>query len=653
MIKGTIVIMMALVVSLHTFATEHDKTLNLEDSIDDLSTELPVDIENNLDQLVIEWNNNFKSEYSCNQFLQGEIDYPDSVYINRLYSLPSEMELAFNKIVKNYIDMYTSSSRRRESVGYILAKGNYYFPMMEETLDRYGLPLELKYLSVIESALNPTVKSRMGATGLWQFMLRTGKMYGLEVNTLVDERKDPRKATDAAARYLKDLYDIYGDWNLVIAAYNCGPGNVNKAIRRSGGLTDYWAIYPYLPRETRGYVPGFIAATYIMNYYQQHNICPAESSVYPPMVDTLLVDRHLHLKQVSEKLEIPLEELRLLNPQYQKDIIPGNFKSYPLCLPAKHLSAFIDNQHDIFGNTTLIAHRKTVDVDESFVTATGKATKVHKVKRGESLGGIAQKYGVSVAHLKRMNNLSSNKIIAGKNLIINRQQVAAKPAPAKTPVKEPVIQKPEPDNTRLAEQTGTEKEAEAGSFFADYYNSKKQVEPDDMPEDMLAMSADSLILENGKNEILERNNNEDARTIYHKVKIGETVLQIANKYDVSEKEVLDWNKMSSKKVKIGQRLMIKIPEKQHDMDINSNEELLVNNESGDEFISESMTESPAVISQNFEENRYVTTYYVKKGDSLSLIAQKFKGVSTKDIMTANNLANDKLSVGQKLKIPVN
>lgn len=659
MIKRTIFITMALFVSSFSFATEHNRTLSLRDTIKDSSVQVPRDVEANLDQLLIDWSKNYQQS-TCDRVYSEDVNYPDSVYIERLFSLPSEMELAFNQIVKTYIDMYTSSPRRRASVGYLLAKGDYFFPMIEETLDKYGLPLELKYLSVIESALNPTIKSRMGATGLWQFMLRTGKMYDLEINTLVDERKDPRKSTEAAARYLKDLYDIYGDWNLVIAAYNCGPGNVNKAIRRSGGLTDYWAIYPYLPRETRGYVPGFIAATYIMNYYQKHNICPAENSIYPTMVDTLLVDQHLHLKEVAEKLDMPLEDIRALNPQYQKDVIPGNFKNYTLCLPTKYVSSFISNKSDIVGATQLVAHRKTVDVDESFITTTGKPTKVHKVRRGESLGTIAQKYGVSVSHLKKMNNLSSNKIVAGKNLIINRQQVTKKTEPVKVDNKKVLAEKTKKVEQPKTDEVKEQDESESTSFFAEYYSRMQNDDSDSLSVDIELPADTTLVAEDDVDEILDRNNSEDARTIYHKVRIGETVLQIANKYDVSEKDVLAWNKMSSKKIKIGQRLMIKLPEKPKETEkVEPETEILAEKEKATEPQKEK-TVAPKTTAVNksvsnkaSNENKYLTTYYVKKGDSLYIIAKKFKGVSSNDIMLANNLKNDKLSIGQKLKIPLN
>ncbi len=634
-------------------AQTNERTLTLKDTIKDLSIEIPQDLEKNLEDALVNWKKNYRKDPTCNQS-QSDITYSDSEYIQRLYALPSEMELAYNPIVQSYIDMYTSA-RRRKSVEYMLGKGNYYFPMIEETLDRYGLPLELKYLPIIESALNPIAKSRAGATGLWQFMLRTGKMYDLEVNTLVDERKDPRKATEAAARFLKDLYDIYGDWNLVIAAYNCGPGNVNKAIKRSGGLTDYWAIYPHLPRETRGYVPAFIAATYVMNYYHLHNMCPMEES-YPISVDTLWIDKNLHLRQVAEKLDISIEDIKQLNPQYQKDIIPGDFKKYPLCLPSKTLSEFIVKKDEIYNHKTqeYLTHRRTVQVEDSYVSSssTGKATKTHKVRSGESLGSIARKYGVSVAHLRKMNNMKSNKLYAGKHLVISRQSVAKK----KTAT--PAVTTSESNTTVLAQaktntsssQVIAEQDTTQNNFFADYYKSQGITSQED------SVNNDGLA-EAPKKDVLERIDNEDIRTIYHKVKIGETILQIANKYNVDSKDVLAWNKMSSKKVKIGQRLMIKVSGKTIEPEVEPEaieQSVLADNTPKVEEPKKKNERTVKVTSQ--KENKKKSgpvVYHVRKGDSLYLIAKRYKGVSARDIKLANNLKSDKLSIGQRLNIPTN
>jgi membrane-bound lytic murein transglycosylase D len=267
------------------------------------------------------------------------LQYPDTVYSNRLSKINSIIKLPYNNIIRNHIHVYTIKQRDKFSA--VLGLKDYYFPMIEDIFDSYGLPAELKYMAVIESALNPNAVSRMGATGLWQFMYSTGRMYGLTINSIVDERRDPIKSTHAAAKYIKDLYSIYNDWILVIAAYNCGPGNVNKAIRRSGNKKDYWDIFYRLPRETRGYIPQYVAATYAINFYPEHNIKPLALNI-PVATDTIMVNRDIHLSQISAVMGIPLGELRALNPQYRTGLIPGSSKQMALILPMNHLGDFID-----------------------------------------------------------------------------------------------------------------------------------------------------------------------------------------------------------------------------------------------------------------------------------------------------------------------
>ena len=280
--------------------------------------------------------------------------YPREVYIERLSRIPSTMELAYNDVVQKFIDRY--SGRLRYSVSYMLGAANFYMPIFEEALEAYQLPLELKYLPIIESALNPKAVSHAGATGLWQFMIGTGKQYGLEVNSLVDERRDPVKSSYAAARYLQALYKIFGDWNLVIAAYNCGPENINKAIHRANASAiqkgetpnkDYWHIYPYLPAETRGYVPAFIAANYIMTYYCDHNICPMTTRL-PAQTDTIVVHRNVHLEQIASVLGLDLDMLRSLNPEIRHDLVPGQTKPYAIRMPMADTGRFIDNEDSIY-----------------------------------------------------------------------------------------------------------------------------------------------------------------------------------------------------------------------------------------------------------------------------------------------------------------
>lgn len=383
------------------------------------SEEMPLGMTMPIDSLLNDWKTRTNLIYDTDCTDSAVIpQFSDSIYIDRLQRMPTIMEMPYNAIVREYIDRYAVKLRNQVSV--MLAANNFYMPLFEEALDAYDLPLELKYLPIIESALKPTARSRAGALGLWQFMLKTGRLYGLESNSLVDDRLDPIKATWAAARYLREMYDIYQDWHLVIAAYNCGPGNVNKAIRRAGGATDYWSIYNYLPRETRGYVPAFIAANYIMTYYCHHNICPMNTEIIPP-TDTLQISRELHLQQVADLCDITIDELKSLNPQYKRNIIPGNTKPYSLRLPQTKIATFIDNQDTIYNHRAaeLFKNRKTVAVSNKITPTVGKGTlSYHTIRSGETLSTIAQRYGVKVSQLKDWNGLSSNRIRAGKKLKI-------------------------------------------------------------------------------------------------------------------------------------------------------------------------------------------------------------------------------------------
>ncbi len=361
--------------------------------------------------------------------------YTKEQYIERLSRMPCIMEMAYNEVVQKFIDRY--SGRLRHSISYMLGASNFYIPIFEEALELYQLPLELKYLPVIESALNPNAVSRVGATGLWQFMLTTAKQYGLTVNSLVDERRDPIKSSQAAARYLKDLYKIFGDWNLVIAAYNCGPENINKAIHRAGGKKDYWHIYPYLPKETRGYVPAFIAANYMMTYYSLHNICPMSTRL-PAKTDTVMVKRKVHMEQVAEVVGVNIDVLRALNPVYRRDVVPGNTEPSALRLPQTEMGKFIDLEDSVYNYKTseLLANRLEVEVNDDAPTYYKKGKRYSKrnnkrysrrskarrgrssvtVRRGDTLSEIAKRNGTTVSRLKRLNGIRGNNIRAGKKL---------------------------------------------------------------------------------------------------------------------------------------------------------------------------------------------------------------------------------------------
>lgn len=357
--------------------------------------------------------------------------YETGVYIDRLKRMPTAMEMPYNEVVRKFIDRYTG--RLRHSVSYMLGASNFYMPIFEEALETYGLPLELKYLPVIESALNPNAVSRVGAAGLWQFMVTTGKRYDLKVNTLVDERRDPLKASYAAAHYLSDLYKVFGDWNLVIAAYNCGPSTINKAIHRANGEKDYWKIYPYLPRETRGYVPAFIAANYVMNYYSEHNICPMTTRL-PAQTDTVAVKKTVHLQQIADVCGFDIDQLRALNPEYRHDIIPGESEDLTVRLAMTDVGKFIDMEDSVYNYRTddFITKRTIVEVNDepAYTRSSSKVSRRSRsgrhgrarggrsvtIKQGQTLSEIAKRNGTTVAKLKRLNGIKGNNIRAGKKL---------------------------------------------------------------------------------------------------------------------------------------------------------------------------------------------------------------------------------------------
>jgi len=343
----------------------------------------------------------------------------DAVVINRLQNLQTIIPLCFNRDIRNKIELYVCKRQRTSSI--ILGLSQYYYPWMREIFDKYEVPEELIYLTIVESALNPVAVSRAGATGIWQFMYATGKAYQLEVNTFVDDRRDPFKATDAAARHLRDLHNIFNDWGLAISAYNCGAGGVRKAIARSGGKTDFWSVKPFLPRETQNYFPYYVAALYLVNYHLEHGIPFAELTI-PFAVDTVMVKKELHLQQVAEVLEIDLEELKILNPQYKRLVVPAYSHPYPIRLKHADILRFIELEDSIY-------HYKhgeffyPMKVYEGLFTGipvnSSDYKKVyHTVKQGENLGSVAGKYGLSVFEIKKMNNLSSNSVKSKQKLLV-------------------------------------------------------------------------------------------------------------------------------------------------------------------------------------------------------------------------------------------
>lgn len=463
-------LLLALAASFITATAQTDEiTVHNDQNGRDEVIDLPEGMSVSCDSLINEW---MAKKYLYPDTTCANPDYNPTFtteeYQERLRRLPVVMEMPYNSVVQKFIDQY--SGRLRRTVSYALGAGNFYIPIFEEALDYYGLPLELKYLPVIESALEPKAKSSAGAVGLWQFMLATGKRYDLKVNSLIDERQDPYKSSWAAARYLRDLYKIYRDWNLVIAAYNCGPTNVNKAIHRANGVRDYWTIYPYLPSETRGYVPAFIAANYIMNYYCEHNICPMKTKI-PITTDTVTIMRDLHMQQVAELCNIDVEAIQALNPQYRTQLIPGSSGPMTLRLPTETLNTFIDLKDSVYNYRVdeLLTRRSSVEVDDrldnrsvaskrraarqqsasesssssrssasksssrkssrsssskssSRSSRSGRKSKKEKssasatVRKGDTLIEIAHRNGTTVEKLKKKNKIKGNMIKPGQKL---------------------------------------------------------------------------------------------------------------------------------------------------------------------------------------------------------------------------------------------
>ncbi|MCX6230746.1 MAG: LysM peptidoglycan-binding domain-containing protein [Bacteroidetes bacterium] len=455
-------------------------------------------------------------------------NFSDSVYIQRLQSLPSVIDMTYNDKVRAFIELYVN--KKRKNVKVMLGLSQYYFPIFEEILDQQGVPQELKYLTIIESALNPRAVSRVGASGLWQFMYTTGKIYDLQVNSLVDERRDPIKASYAAAKYLKDLYGIYKDWTLALAAYNCGPGNVNKAIKRSKGKTNFWEIYDYLPQETRGYVPAFIAANYMMNYYKEHNLFPQKID-FPTLTDTVMVGTDMNLKEISEALNVPLQQLRDLNPQYKNDIIPGKSEAYSLKLPINLVTTFIQMED------TITAKSKESMLKYSEVTPSRNYLQIspsddiikisYKAQKGDNFSSIAKKYKVDADALKEWNHMRKKKIKPGQKLVI------------------------------YTTKKGKSEKKEPKPFVSGSSEVKTDTAIHEKPE-----SENKEVNAKNKEAKTSKKENGEAKpkTITYKVKKGDTISSISRKFDnVSVKDIIEWNKLGKNGVITpGQELKIKI-----------------------------------------------------------------------------------------------
>ena len=472
---------------------------------------------------------------------------PDNVFLQRLSKMNSYITLPYNQTVKNYMILY--AERMPSKMSAMLGLAQYYFPIFEETFNRHGLPEELKYMAVIDTALNPIAVSRAGAKGMWQFMHATAKDYGLKINSFVDERLDPVKSAEAAARFLEDSYRIFGDWNLAISSYNCGSGNVNKAIRRAGGNKDFWSIYEYLPKETRGYVPAFVGAMYAFTYYREHGISP-DAVALPAHVDTFEVHKMLHFRQISEVVGIPMETLRDLNPQYIHDVIPGTEDTYILRLPYQYTTAFIDKEDDVYNyKTEEIFSPATLENIKNGVTTTTTTSRItYRVKKGDTLGKIASRYHVTINQIKSWNNLRSTNIKIGQRLIIQQRttttstssssSTSSQSSTTQPTTAQPTTQASQPDTSKVVPSEPSKDASEA---------------TDKAAADVKAQ------IEEAEKQAAEKEAPKEPEFVTYTVKKGDTLSGLAKRYGVTIDEIKANNKIKGNNIMLGQKL--KIPKK--------------------------------------------------------------------------------------------
>jgi membrane-bound lytic murein transglycosylase D len=593
--------------------------------------------------------------------MDARVDYelPTELLKSRLEAMnaKSPFKIEYNQSLENVIKSFLKY--RKHSFERLMAISEYYFPMFEEAFAKENVPLEIKYLAIVESALNPKAVSRMGATGLWQFMYQTGKQYNLKIDSYVDERSDPLKSTAAAAKYMSNMYSIFGDWELVLASYNSGPGNVSKAIRRSGGKQSYWDIRKHLPRETQGYVPAFLATMYLYEYHNEHGIKADRAVVQHFATDTIMIKKQMSFKQVADLLDVPVAQLQLLNPSYKLNIIPFyNDENHYLRLPTEKIAAFVSNedkmyayvQHELdlkehpFRNERAVV--KSGENGSETKTTTRSATKYYKVRRGDNLGAIANKYDVAVSEIKKWNGLRSNTIAYGKSLkIITTETVL------QTVKKEPKAAIAFSD-VKVVKEVKIIKELTKDTLFAntaavyivqkgDDLNSIAQKNKVTVAEIKKWNSLLSTTIQLGASlKVAEKNTdskNDIAAEVVQKdieytVQKGDNLENIAKKFGASLADLKQWNQLSGQNIVLGKVLIV------------AKNEVAINTAQASIDSFKKKSNAAAVSTKPRIE------YYVQKGDSLYSIAKKHPGITISDIKKWNDIRDENIKPGMKLKI---
>lgn len=654
-------ISLSLILATATLGAKAQSILSVRDTITDPNIVYPHSFEADTHAMMQNWYMQNYTQLARGDYGTGTpVEATDEEFVQRLQAMPTVIEMPFNSVVKSYIELYVD--RRRSLVENMLGMSTYYMPIFEQALEAEGMPMELKYLPIIESALNPNAVSPAGATGLWQFMLPTARGLGMEINSLVDERRDPVRSSQMAARYLHQLYDMYGDWSLAIAAYNCGPGNVNKALRRAGegGKKDFWEIYPYLPSETRGYVPGFIAANYAMNYYDKHNISAALAN-RPIVVDSVFVKKRVHFQQIADVLNIPIDEIRTLNPQYRQDVIPGDIKAYPLVLPSHQALSYIISEDSIVAHDAAkYARRGVVEPSNgsSKVSDDGKyiittEIKYHKVKKGDTFSKLAKRYGVTVASIKKENGIKTLR--RGRTIKIVTTKKTLKPVePEETPAEteSPVEQVVETENNVELAEADTQGASAAGTELTDVEEST-DVDSSVGEEAEEVAGEDVTGADDVENEATEENEDDDTTGATNKTNEADATnmtdeagaSNITDEVEAEDSETVSTearhrveSTFNSRRSAVTNEEPVKDEPK---VDTNNQEETKVEEQP-------QKKSKPAV--DNKKQSTSKPVYHkVRKGENLSKIAKRYHTTVTK-IQQLNNMSGTQVNIGQRIRV---